>query len=105
VFINVLVNSIEATLDGGEININVETSLGSDGERVIRALVRDTGCGIPPNVKEMVFQPFYSTKATRTNTGLGLAICKHIVTSHGGEIEVESEPGKYTEFAIQLPAK
>jgi two-component system, NtrC family, sensor histidine kinase AtoS len=105
VFINVLVNSIEATLDGGEIHIVVDTSLGNNGTRVVRTRIRDNGCGIPPDVLGMVFQPFYSTKATRTNTGLGLAICRHIVTSHEGTIEVESEPGKFTEFSIELPAR
>jgi two-component system sensor histidine kinase AtoS len=104
VFVNVLVNSIEATLDGGQINIAVETMLGADGKRIVRTKIRDTGCGIPPDLKEMVFQPFYSTKATRTNTGLGLAICRHIVNSHDGVIEVDSEPGRYTEFTIDLPA-
>jgi len=105
VFINVLVNSIEATLDGGEVNISIETLLGKEGKRMVRTRIRDNGCGIPLDVLEMVFQPFYSTKATRTNTGLGLAICRHIVTSHEGTIDVESEPGKFTEFSIELPAQ
>jgi PAS domain S-box-containing protein len=66
--------------------------------------VRDNGTGIPPEVREKLFQPFFTTKPTGEGTGLGLSISYDIVTQqHGGTIEVESEPGRFTEFTVRLP--
>ena len=68
--------------------------------------VRDNGTGIPPAIKEKLFQPFFTTKPTGEGTGLGLSISYDIVTQeHGGTITVESEPGGYTEFTIRLPRR
>jgi signal transduction histidine kinase len=66
--------------------------------------VRDNGTGIPPDVREKLFQPFFTTKPTGEGTGLGLSISYDIVTQqHGGTIEVESQPGHFTEFTVRLP--
>jgi GAF domain-containing protein/two-component sensor histidine kinase len=66
--------------------------------------VRDNGIGIPAEVRDRLFQPFFSTKPTGEGTGLGLSISYDIVTQqHGGSIQVESEPGSFTEFTVRLP--
>lgn len=65
--------------------------------------VRDNGTGIPPDVVQRVFEPFFTTKPTNEGTGLGLAMSNDIVRGHGGQISVESEPGVYTEFTVELP--
>jgi PAS domain S-box-containing protein len=70
----------------------------------VEVRVRDNGTGIPPEIKDKLFQPFFTTKPTGEGTGLGLSISYDIVTQqHGGTITVESEPGAYTEFTIRLP--
>ena len=66
--------------------------------------VRDNGTGIPPAIRGQLFQPFFTTKPTGEGTGLGLSISYDIITQqHGGSIEVDSEPGEFTEFTIRLP--
>jgi Histidine kinase-, DNA gyrase B-, and HSP90-like ATPase len=66
--------------------------------------VRDNGTGIPPEIRDQLFQPFFTTKPTGEGTGLGLSISGDIVTQqHGGTIEVDSQPGEFTEFTIRLP--
>ena len=66
--------------------------------------VRDNGTGIPTENRDQLFQPFFTTKPTGEGTGLGLSISWDIVTQqHGGSIEVDSEPGEFTEFTIRLP--
>ncbi len=70
----------------------------------VEVRVRDNGIGMPPEVKEKLFQPFFTTKPTGEGTGLGLSISYDIVTQqHGGTIDVESEPNNYTEFTVRLP--
>jgi signal transduction histidine kinase len=70
----------------------------------VEVRVRDNGIGIPPEVRDKLFQPFFTTKPTGEGTGLGLSISYDIVTQqHGGTIEVESEPGNFTEFTVRLP--
>jgi len=74
-----------------------------DGDAV-EVRVRDNGTGIPPGIRDKLFQPFFTTKPTGEGTGLGLSISYDIVTQqHGGTITVESEPGAYTEFTVRLP--
>jgi len=70
----------------------------------IEIRVRDNGTGIPPEIKDKLFQPFFTTKPTGEGTGLGLSISYDIVTQqHGGTIEVDSQVGEFTEFTIRLP--
>jgi len=66
--------------------------------------ISDNGKGIPAEIKEKIFQPFFTTKPTGKGTGLGLSMSYDIVTKgHGGEIVVDSKPGEYTVFTIKLP--
>ena len=65
--------------------------------------VRDNGTGIPPDVVQRIFEPFFTTKPTNEGTGLGLAMSNDIVRAHGGQLTVESEPGAYTQFTVELP--
>ena len=91
----------EADSDGYEPTLMASTR--SLGDRV-EIRVRDNGTGIPPEVKEKIFNPFFTTKPAGEGTGLGLSISHDIIVKqHGGSIEVETEPGEYTEFRIILP--
>jgi len=70
----------------------------------VEVQVRDNGVGIPAEIKDKLFQPFFTTKPTGEGTGLGLSISYDIVTQqHGGTISVDSEVGDFTEFTIRLP--
>jgi two-component system, NtrC family, sensor kinase len=70
----------------------------------VEVRVRDNGIGIPPEIKDKLFQPFFTTKPTGEGTGLGLSISYDIVTQqHGGTITVDSRPGELTEFTVRLP--
>ncbi len=72
----------------------------------VEVVVRDNGTGIPPEIKNRLFQPFFTTKPTGEGTGLGLSISYDIVTQqHGGTISVDSRPGEFTEFTVQLPRR
>ena len=72
----------------------------------VEVKIRDNGTGIPPGIKDKLFQPFFTTKPTGEGTGLGLSISYDIVTQqHGGAIAVDSEEGAFTEFTISLPQK
>ena len=70
----------------------------------VEVRVRDNGIGIPPEIRDKLFQPFFTTKPTGEGTGLGLSISYDIITQrHGGSITVDSEVGEYSEFTIRLP--
>jgi signal transduction histidine kinase len=89
--------------DGYEPTLAASTS--SLGDQV-EIRIRDNGTGIPPEVKEKMFNPFFTTKPAGEGTGLGLSISHDIIVKqHGGAIEVDTEPGEYTEFRIVLPRK
>ncbi len=65
--------------------------------------IKDNGSGIPPQVVDRIFNPFFTTKPTDKGTGLGLSICNDIVRQHGGAIRVDSEPGQHTKMIVELP--
>jgi signal transduction histidine kinase len=67
--------------------------------------IRDDGPGIAPEVLERVFEPFSTTKGTERGSGLGLSICRRIVSQHEGSIELESEPGRGTIARVRLPKR
>lgn len=98
VFTNLALNAIDAMEGGGTLTVVVK----SHGGRA-RLVMEDTGPGIPPADLERIFEPFFSTKVERGGTGLGLSISRDIVHRHGGEITVESEPGRGTRFVVELP--
>ena len=73
------------------------------GDRV-EIRIRDNGTGIPPEVREKMFNPFFTTKPAGEGTGLGLSISYDIIVKqHSGSLEVDTEPGAFTEFTIILP--
>jgi len=73
------------------------------GDRV-EVRIRDNGAGIPPDIREKIFNPFFTTKPAGEGTGLGLSMSHDIVVKqHGGTIEVATEPGSFAEFIIRLP--
>jgi signal transduction histidine kinase len=97
VFLNLLFNAIEAMTDGGTLT----TTTHYDAElNAIQILISDTGTGIEKEIIDNIFQPFFTTK--RKGMGLGLAITRRLVEQHGGDIYVESDPGKGTVFNILL---
>jgi signal transduction histidine kinase len=108
-FLNILTNAIQAMPLGGEIRISARTvsGNGSRPDAAARASgffelrVADTGPGIPPEERERVFNPFFSTKTT--GFGLGLAITRKIVEDHGGRIYVDAGSGPGTEMVVELP--
>lgn len=95
-FMNLILNSLEAIEKQGNVWIQVQSSADSS----VSIEIADDGPGIPPEQLPKVFLPFFTSK--KHGTGLGLATCKRIVTNHGGEIRVESEVGKGTRFTIDL---
>ncbi len=98
VFLNIIINAVEAMEEGGQFWIG--TAYHAERDQVVTAF-RDSGVGIPPEVREHLFEPFHTTKPT--GTGLGLAISYGIVERHGGQIEVESPPGGGATFIVRLP--
>jgi len=103
VFSNLLKNALDAMPDGGELIIITQRLLEEDKEKVMIA-IRDTGCGIPLDMQNRIFEPFYTTKKMGEGTGLGLAICNEIVNRSGGTIAVKSKETEGTEFKIIIPA-
>jgi signal transduction histidine kinase len=69
----------------------------------IEIRVKDNGPGIPQNIVDKIFQPFFTTKPTGEGTGLGLSLAYDIIKAHGGEIKVKTKEGEGSEFTIQLP--
>ena len=98
VILNLLVNAIDACAPGGRVAIETRAA---DGGVVIE--VADTGCGIDPDIRRSIFDPFFSTKPVGEGMGLGLAISHSIVEAHGGAIDVDSTPGEGTRFRVRLP--
>jgi two-component system NtrC family sensor kinase len=94
-----------ALVDGTGFEPVLSASTRDLGDRV-EIRIRDNGTGIPPEVKEKIFNPFFTTKPAGEGTGLGLSLSHDvIVKQHGGSIEVDTQPGEYTEFRIILPRK
>jgi signal transduction histidine kinase len=93
----------KAETNGGDYAPTLVASTKSFGDRV-EILIRDNGTGIPPDVKEKMFNPFFTTKPTGEGTGLGLSISHDIIVKqHGGSIEVDTRPGEFTEIRVILP--
>ena len=101
VFLNIILNAFQAMANGGTLTI--ATRMISRQERpFVRIDVADTGPGIPPQILEKIFTPFFTTKAQ--GTGLGLPICCKLINLHSGEIRVASDDRHGTVFTIELPA-
>jgi two-component system, NtrC family, nitrogen regulation sensor histidine kinase NtrY len=97
---NLLQNSIEALSDGGHILVKTFTAEQND-RRWASLSVQDSGSGMTEQMKQQIFTPYFTTK--QKGTGLGLAIVHRIITEHGGNILIESEPDRGTRFEVRLP--
>ncbi len=104
VFTNLIVNAAQSIPEGeAECNeIRVATWTDSEGWAIVE--IRDTGCGIAPDLQARIFEPFFTTKPIGSGTGLGLSIAHGIVSALGGGIDFKSELGKGTAFRVRLPA-
>ena len=98
VFLNLLTNAADAINESGDIVIR---TLHENNK--VRISIADTGCGIAEDVLAKIRDPFFTTKEVGKGTGLGLSIVDQIVTAHGGELNIESEPGKGTTMTVVLP--
>ena len=101
VFMNLIANAADAVGEAGAITIRLRSA---DAETV-EVEVDDDGCGIPADLLEKIFEPFYTTKEVGRGTGLGLAISYDVVAHHGGRIDVASTVGRGTLFRVQLPVE
>ena len=104
VVLNLVENARDAIGSRSEGRITVSTRLGEASDRVM-LIVEDNGPGIPLDLKDKVFAPYFTTKHTKGGTGLGLAIVHRIVSDHGGRISVADAPGGGARFAIELPLR
>ena len=107
VVVNLVANACQAmaekareTGEGYTPELLVRTSGTGDG---VSITVRDNGPGVTPEIERKMFNPFFTTRNTGRNTGLGLSLAHDIAREHGGDIEVRSEPGEYTEMRVFLP--
>jgi signal transduction histidine kinase len=107
VLLNLINNAFQAVAEKSQSGLNeydpkieVSTMLKNDQ---VQIQIEDNGPGIPDNIKDKIFQPFFTTKPTGEGTGLGLSLSYDIIKAHGGEIEVGSKVGKGTQFTIRLP--
>jgi signal transduction histidine kinase len=106
VLLNLLTNARQAMPNGGRLAVK----LAYDRENnMVDLVIRDNGCGIPPEVLPRIFDSFFTTKkgpdaSGKGGTGLGLAMCREIIEAHHGRIRVDSSVGKGTAFTIKLPA-
>jgi len=100
VFVNLILNAVEAMSDGGKLSLGSDLSLDTG---CVAINITDTGPGMSPEVVKSIFDPFFTTKASGSGTGLGLSVSLGIVKKHGGEITVESTIGVGTTFTVVLP--
>jgi len=98
VFINLFLNAIDAMPDGGSLTVSATVR-----NRQVSLSVADTGCGIPAEEVNRIFDPFYTRSRYKKGTGLGLSICYSIVKQHRGAIEVTSIEGRGSNFVVTLP--
>jgi PAS domain S-box-containing protein len=104
VFLNLLVNALQALpLDRGKEH-EVRVSISAPDPQTVLVEIHDTGEGIPADVLPRVFDPFFTTKPVGVGTGLGLFVCQGIVSSVGGTLALASEPGRGTTVSVRLPA-
>jgi signal transduction histidine kinase len=99
VFLNLIFNAIQSIEGKGSITIRADL----DETDFLRVAIVDDGKGIPKDIMDKIFNPFFTTK--EQGTGLGLAIVQRIVGLHGGTIAVTSEPGRYTQFEIRIDTR
>jgi signal transduction histidine kinase len=98
VVLNLITNAFQACGDNGVVKVSTRKL-----KDRIEIRVKDNGSGIPDEIKDKIFQPFFTTKPTGQGTGLGLSLSYDIVKAHGGELSVESQQGEGTEFTVRIP--
>ena len=106
---NLVTNACQAMAEkyiGQGNDYRPELSVSTSGtEDAVVMIIRDNGMGMTPETMERMFNPFFTTKVTGRNTGLGLSLAYDVIREHGGNIEAESEPGQHTEMRIVLPKR
>ena len=102
VLLNLLVNAKDAMPEGGLVTIQVGIEEPSSSKLVVLS-VKDSGSGIPEEIRENIFAPFFTTKGVGEGTGLGLSVCASIVQEAGGQLRVDSTLGQGTTFRVELP--
>ena len=100
VFLNLILNAVDAMPDGGELQVNSYRE-----NKKIAVAFKDSGAGINPENLNKIFDAFFTTKAKASGVGLGLTVSYGIIRSLGGNIVVESEPGKGSKFVVSIPVK
>lgn len=107
IIFNLLSNAFKYTPAGGDINVNVSLISGTDDKQLLKVAIADSGIGIPADEQKKIFERFYqhdtSDAILNQGTGIGLSITKEFVELHGGQIEIESEPGKGAIFTLLFP--
>jgi nitrogen-specific signal transduction histidine kinase len=103
-FLNLIINAAQAIPAGAADTNTVRVATAAHPDGRVRVEIADTGVGIPGDVIGRIFDPFFTTKAVGEGSGIGLSICRSIVTSLGGEIAVESAEGRGTVVRVLLPA-
>jgi signal transduction histidine kinase len=102
VLLNLIHNALQAMPNGGDLRVSTRLAQREERNWAVMS-IKDSGIGIPPMDQDRIFEPFFTTKGDRGGTGLGLSVTFGIVTDHGGMIEISSEPGKGSTFAVWLP--
>ncbi len=102
VMINLLINAVQAA-DKGDAYVRLRTYVNPDDRRRMMVVVEDNGHGMDAKTRRRIFEPFYSTKIAEGGTGLGLYVCRNLLGDIGGQLHVESEPGKGSRFTVDLP--
>jgi len=100
VFLNLVLNASQAIVHRGSIRVRTQAQNGS-----VMVWIEDDGCGIEPELLDRIFDPFFTTKPVGEGTGLGLGIAHEIVRKHGGEITIDSKPGRGSVFGVRLPVR
>ncbi|MEA1970594.1 MAG: ATP-binding protein, partial [Thermodesulfobacteriota bacterium] len=99
VILNMALNGIEAMPEGGTLSLTT-ARIENNGNKTVEITIHDTGSGIEEKDSKNIFKPFFTTK--KKGSGLGLPVCRRIIKSHGGSIDLESVPGEGTAFFIRI---
>lgn len=102
IIINLTSNAIHAMKEKGVLTIQFGLSV--EDERMLRLIIKDTGCGIAHEIRARIFEPFFTTKGDKQGTGIGLTVVKRLVEEHGGYIRVEASERQGTMFVIDIPS-